>query len=54
MFKVTSGNKCISCYTKKNIYYCFTSIEGKTWESCESCLDKVREIRKKYFNKERK
>ena len=40
-----SGNKCKSCYTTKYIYYCFTDIEGNTWESCKNCLDKVRKMR---------
>ena len=47
---VTEGTKCVGCYTTKGVYYCFTSLEGKTWESCEKCLDKVRKIRSKYFN----
>ena len=42
---LTPGRKCRSCYTTKGIYYCFTDTSGKTWESCENCLDKVRKIR---------
>ena len=45
MSKITQGNKCRGCYTTTGIYYCFTDISGKTWESCEKCLDKVRKIR---------
>ncbi len=48
---ITSGKKCVGCYTTRFVYYCFTSLEGKTWESCESCLDKVRKIRDEYFKK---
>ena len=47
---ITPGRKCVGCYTTKNVYYCFTSVEGMTWESCPKCLDKVRKIRSKYFN----
>ena len=42
---LTPGRKCRSCYTPNGIYYCFTDTSGKTWESCENCLDKVRKIR---------
>ena len=49
-WKITEGKKCVSCYTTKGVRYCFTSVEGKTWESCEKCLDKVRKIRSDYFN----
>ena len=42
---VTEGTKCVGCYTTKGVYYCFTDIGDKTWESCEKCLDKVRKIR---------
>jgi len=45
MFMLTPGRKCKNCYTPRGIYYCFTDISGKTWESCEKCLDKVRKIR---------
>ena len=41
----TPGNKCRGCYTTKYVYYCFTDHKGNTWESCESCLDKVRKMR---------
>ena len=42
---ITSGKKCRGCYTTTYVYYCFTNLEGKTWESCEKCLDKVRKKR---------
>jgi len=41
----TQGTKCKGCYTTKGIYYCFTDIDGNTWESCEKCLDKVEKMR---------
>ena len=41
----TPGSKCKGCYTTTGIYYCFTDHKGNKWESCEKCLDKVREIR---------
>ena len=41
---ITSGKKCKGCYTTTYVYYCFTDTEGNTWESCECCLDKVREL----------
>ena len=50
---VTSGNKCRSCYTTRYVYYCFTDIEGNTWESCEDCLDKVRKMRDEYIGKKK-
>ena len=46
---ISEGKKCVSCYTTRGVRYCFTSVEGKTWESCEKCLDKVRQIRRDYF-----
>tara|TARA_R100000008_G_scaffold69663_1_gene47085 strand:- start:624 stop:794 length:171 start_codon:yes stop_codon:yes gene_type:complete len=51
---VTEGTKCVGCYTTKGVKYCYTSLEGKTWESCENCLDKVRKIRDDYFNDKNK
>ena len=44
-WNITPGKKCRGCYTTTGVYYCFTDISGKTWESCEKCLDKVTKIR---------
>ena len=51
LWNIKQGTKCRGCGTTPEmsiwdgIYYCFTDISGKTWESCEKCLDKVRKIR---------
>tara|TARA_Y100000593_G_scaffold94471_1_gene193734 strand:+ start:407 stop:610 length:204 start_codon:yes stop_codon:yes gene_type:complete len=48
-WNVTSGTQCVGCGTTRYVFYCYTSLEGKTWESCEDCLDKVEVIRDEYF-----
>ena len=39
------GNKCKGCYTTRYVYYCITDHKGNKWESCEKCVDKLKEIR---------
>ena len=41
---ITPGNKCRSCHTREFVYYCLTDNDGNKWESCESCINKVRKL----------
>ena len=41
---ITPGSKCSSCYTTTYVYYSLTDKDGNKFESCECCLDKVREL----------